>query len=100
MAIFGREIHERKERNHKKGVSSTLLSLSLLGKHTYRVRKYRLGLKHILLGRWVGFKKFSHCRKFRLHTHKKQINWELDSKFIWYFGPGTTKIIAPKLDVD
>ena len=68
------EINERKERNHKKEVSSALLSLSLLEKHTYRVRKYRLGMKYFFWGRWVGFKRFFHGRKF--HIHKKQVNWQ------------------------
>ena len=67
LAIFGGEINKRKERKHQ-GVSSALLSLSLLGKHTHIITKYKLGLKHLLLGRWVGFKRFSHCRKS--HTHK------------------------------
>ena len=75
---MGGEIDKRKERKHQVLVSSALLSLSLLGKHTHRITEYKLGLKHLLLGHWVGFKRFSHLRKF--HTHLKQVNWELDSK--------------------
>ena len=54
----GGEIHEGKERNHQKGVNSALLISSLLGKHTYRVIEYQLGLKHFLLARRVGFQRF------------------------------------------
>jgi len=51
LAILGGgEIQEGKERNHKKGVNLALLISSLLGKHTYRVIEYQLGLKHFLLG--------------------------------------------------
>jgi len=75
---LGGEIDKRKERKHQGLVSSALLSLSLLGKHTHIITEYKFGLKHLLLGHWVGFKRFSHYRKF--HTHLKQVNWELDSK--------------------
>lgn len=75
---MGEEIHEKKERNHKKRVSLVPLSLSLLGKHTYKIAEYKLGLKHLLLGHWVGSNRFSRCGK--LPTHQKQVNWELDSK--------------------
>lgn len=74
----GGEIRERKERNHQKGVSSTLLSLSFLGKHAYRVKEYQLGLKQLLLGHWVGFERFFYCKKF--HTPQKHVNWGSDSK--------------------
>ena len=41
--LAGREIHKRKERNHKKGVNSTLQILCLLGKHMYKIKEYPLG---------------------------------------------------------
>ena len=53
--LAGREIHKRKERNHKKGVNSTLQILCLLGKHMYRIKEYPLGWKHPILGRRVDF---------------------------------------------
>ena len=45
LAILGgREIHKRKERNHKKkGVNLALQILCLLKKHMYRLKEYPLG---------------------------------------------------------
>lgn len=67
-----RYTREKRERNCQKGVKY------LLRKHTQRETQYELGLKYLLLGHRVDPKRFFHCRKF--YTHKKQVNWRLDSK--------------------
>ena len=84
VGIFG-EAHERRVGNDQKvreGFSSIQLGPS---REAYtQGKRVQSGLKNLPLSRWVGSRRFSHCKKF--HTHKKQINWESDPKFIKRLG--------------
>lgn len=75
-------MREKRERNCQKGVKY------LLRKHTQRETQYELGLKYLLLGHRVDFKRFFQCRN-STPIKNKSIGG-LTQNLIRYLRPDTT----------